>query len=210
MAVQIGNAGLNIQNRGDGVERILTRAAFVIDVSFRKILVIARAAADVAGFANRFFFDAIEAIDTGLDQRSRQEGDQPARESKSFWICRCDKQRSTSRSAQHVLRISGSQTAKTVSNEQPAMIELAHGVIYIASPCFKRRCLPILLLHALNSGQILFDNGLPVSRAAVSTARNDQDVCLPHSVPLLKENGLDVRLRGSVRRPGRVARLIGD
>ncbi len=76
MAVEIGNAGLDVENGGDGVERIFARRVLVIDEGFRQVRVaVARRAALDVGVGQRLaFLDAVQAIDAGFDRRPGQKG----------------------------------------------------------------------------------------------------------------------------------------
>ena len=77
-AVQIGDAGLHLQRRRDGAERVLARLLFVVDAHDRERVAVGRAALD-ADPCLAAFLHLVHAVRAGLDRGPRQQAHEPAR-----------------------------------------------------------------------------------------------------------------------------------
>ncbi len=75
MAVEIGDAGMHIDDGGDGAERVLARLLFVVDEALRNLPLIARAADDVDLLVLRL----VHAVGARLHRNPGEQLHQPAR-----------------------------------------------------------------------------------------------------------------------------------
>ena len=74
-AVEIGNAGVDIEDGRDGAQKILARCLLVVDERLRQL----RLAAFVTGDLDLIgIADAVASIDTGFHRHPLQQMDQPA------------------------------------------------------------------------------------------------------------------------------------
>ncbi len=80
LAVEIGDAGLHVEDGGHRLEEILARRVDIIDEGFRQVgvAVARRAALDVGRRPFARLPDRVQAEDAGLDRSPGQEIDQPA------------------------------------------------------------------------------------------------------------------------------------